>query len=432
MAGDERSLESRGAALAPDVRERIPVTSGSRAVLAEDTETPSTDAWGFSNVPKLLDFFKGTDHLRSDHVEEEQGAAYQSLTPGCIVWGHVCGGDAKSLTVDIKALVAYDLDGVPPTRWRFSVGPRVLGQCSVDPTRREFAHWAASPVVALVREVRPSGQAFQVVLSMRETDIPSYTRLFPPRDLTQCGPWLGKGPNAPPRAPRPDVLRDAGASASIHSIPYMDWLELDNDFHSLHCAPGMRMTYGVKEGWSVYRGWAHRGDKAETSEVDRLLHDGVKPATRTAWAIDSTKRGRFYYEKHDYDTAIKLCEQAMELDATHVPTYTLRGAAFAKKRKYGEACRDFRVAVKLDPSNEHARKYLHRIEKEHPTAAGKVSMLSGPGRVDVCKTSSFDVKRESPDEMKAQLEREIAEEVAEREKKRARSEKDRGRKKGYR
>jgi hypothetical protein len=34
--------------------------------------------------------------------------------------------------------------------------------------------------------------------------------------------------------------------------------------------------------------------------------------------------------------------------------------------------------------------------------------------------------------MKAQLEREIAEEVAEREKKRARSEKDRGRKKGYR
>ena len=67
MAGDERSLESRGAALAPDVRERIPVTSGSRAVLAEDTETPSTDAWGFSNVPKLLDFFKGTDHLRSDH-----------------------------------------------------------------------------------------------------------------------------------------------------------------------------------------------------------------------------------------------------------------------------------------------------------------------------------------------------------------------------
>ena len=170
----------------------------------------------------------------------------------------------------------------------------------MDPTRREFAHWAASPVVALVREVRPSGQAFQVVLSMRETDIPSYTRLFPPRDLTQCGPWLGKGPNAPPRAPRPDVLRDAGASASIHSIPYMDWLELDNDFHSLHCAPGMRMTYGVKEGWSVYRGWAHRGDKAETSEVDRLLH-----AVRVAGLI--APRGGVFITKNTTTTPRSSC-----------------------------------------------------------------------------------------------------------------------------
>ena len=431
MAGDERSLESQIAALPPDVRERILVTSGARAVMAEDTGPPNTDVWGFSNLPKLLDFYKEED-LSSGQAEEEQDG-YHALTPGCIVWGRVCACDNSQhkITVDIKAVVAYHLDGVPPKRWRFSDRERVLGQCSLDPKKNELAareYPAASPVVAIVLQARP-GQK-QIVLSLRETDIKSYARLFPRRDLEQTGPWLGKGPKEPPAPPNPDVLRKNGATSYVSSISYMEWLQRDPDFQSLHSAPAMQKAYGIQEGWSVSRGWTHRGDKAASASIDRLLTDDIKPATRTAWAIDSTRRGRTYYEKHEYDTAIKLCEQAMELDATHVPTYTLRGAAFAKKRKYGDACRDFRVAIKLDPQNEHAKKYLARIEKEHPQAAGKVSMMGGAGRPRT-NSRDDDLKRESPDEAPpsrlskdTQLERELEAEVQrERERKRARLEK---------
>ena len=103
-------------------------------------------------------------------------------------------------------------------------------------------------------------------------------------------------------------------------------------------------------------------------------------ATRAAWAVDTVRRARACHEKQDYDAAIKFCEQAMDLDASYVASYTLRGAALAKKRKYGDACRDFRTALKLDPANENARRYLEKVEKEHPQSSGKVSMMGGSGR----------------------------------------------------
>ena len=111
-----------------------------------------------------------------------------------------------------------------------------------------------------------------------------------------------------------------------------------------------------------------------------MLQNDIKPATRAAWAVDTVRRARACHEKQDYDAAIKFCEQAMDLDASYVASYTLRGAALAKKRKYGDACRDFRTALKLDPANENARRYLEKVEKEHPQSSGKVSMMGGSGR----------------------------------------------------
>ena len=182
---------------------------------------------------------------------------------------------------------------------------------------------------------------------------------------------------APPPPPDPKALRARAQRGDARS--FTDWLARDPDFHSLHAAPAMARAYGIQEGWSVSRGWTHRGDPAAAA-VDGMLQNDIKPATRAAWAVDTVRRARACHEKQDYDAAIKFCEQAMDLDASYVASYTLRGAALAKKRKYGDACRDFRTALKLDPANENARRYLEKVEKEHPQSSGKVSMMGGSGR----------------------------------------------------
>ena len=79
------------------------------------------------------------------------------------------------------------------------------------------------------------------------------------------------------------------------------------------------------------RGWTHRGDPAAAAAVDGMLQNDIKPATRAAWAVDTVRRARACYEKQDFDAAIKFCEQAMDLDASYVASYTLRGAALASE-----------------------------------------------------------------------------------------------------
>lgn len=428
MAGDERSVEEIVRQLDPDVLERIMVTAGVRS---GDDEPPDLNAWGFARtVPSLMGFYKGAD-LRAEPGAPEHGA-YAHLTPGSIVWGHVVKSAAKHVEIEIEAVVAYDLEGVAPKRWRFPEGDRVVASCSVAEPN---ALSAGAPVRAFVLEVRPGSS--QVYLTMREADLPGENRLWPPRSTRDSGPRLGKAPDAPPPPPDPKALR---AARRGDATSFTDWLARDPDFHSLHAAPAMQRAYGIQEGWSVSRGWTHRGDPAAAAAVDGMLQNDIKPATRAAWAVDTVRRARACYEKQDYDAAIKFCEQAMDLDASYVASYTLRGAALAKKRKYGDACRDFRTALKLDPANDNARRYLERIEKEHPQSSGKVSMMGGSGRPGVSGdaaerrdgTGKASPERDSDvgpsARYKEALEREIAAEVErERERRREKRERDDGR-----
>ena len=426
MAGDERSVEEIVRQLDPDVLERIMVTAGVRS---GDDDPPDFNAWGFARtVPSLMDFYKGAD-LRAEPGALEHGA-YAHLTPGSIVWGHVVKSAAKHVEIEIEAVVAYDLEGVAPKRWRFPQGDRVVASCSVAEPN---ALSAGAPVQAFVLEVRPGSS--QVYLTMRAADLPDATRLWPPRTSVR-NPRLGKAPDAPPTPPDPKALR---AARRGDATSFTEWLARDPDFHSLHAAPAMQRAYGIQEGWSVSRGWTHRGDPAAAAAVDGMLQNDIKPATRAAWAVDTVRRARACYEKQDFDAAIKFCEQAMDLDASYVASYTLRGAALAKKRKYGDACRDFRTVLKLDPANDNARRYLERIEKEHPQSSGKVSMMSGSGRPSVSSrtdredgTQKASPERDSDVEPSARykdaLEREIAAEVErERERKREKRKRDDGR-----
>ena len=429
MAGDERSVEEIVRQLDPDVLERIMVTAGVRS---GDDEPPDFNAWGFARtVPSLMDFYKGAD-LRAEPGAPEHGA-YAHLTPGSIVWGHVVKSAAKHVEIEIEAVVAYDLEGVAPKRWRFPEGDRVVASCSVAEPN---ALPAGAPAQAFVLEVRPGSS--QVYLTMRDADLPDANRLWPSRSSrdSRSGPRLGKAPEAPPPLPDPKALR---AARRGDARSFTDWLARDPDFHSLHAAPAMARAYGIQEGWSVSRGWTHRGDPAAAAAVDGMLQNDIKPATRAAWAVDTVRRARACYEKQDYDAAIKFCEQAMDLDASYVASYTLRGAALAKKRKYGDACRDFRTALKLDPANENARRYLEKVEKEHPQSSGKVSMMGGSGRPGgsprleredgrAKASPEPDAHAEPSARYKDALEREIAAEVErERERRREKRERDDGR-----
>ena len=429
MAGDERSVEEIVRQLDPDVLERIMVTAGVRS---GDDEPPDFNAWGFARtVPSLMDFYKGAD-LRAEPGAPEHGA-YAHLTPGSIVWGHVVKSAAKHVEIEIEAVVAYDLEGVAPKRWRFPEGDRVVASCSVAEPN---ALPAGAPAQAFVLEVRPGSS--QVYLTMRDADLPDANRLWPSRSSrdSRSGPRLGKAPEAPPPLPDPkaQARRAQRRREVVHGLARAR-PRLPQPARGPGHGARVRHTGGVVR---VARVDAPRRPAAAAA-VDGMLQNDIKPATRAAWAVDTVRRARACHEKQDYDAAIKFCEQAMDLDASYVASYTLRGAALAKKRKYGDACRDFRTALKLDPANENARRYLEKVEKEHPQSSGKVSMMGGSGRPGgsprleredgrAKASTEPDAHAEPSARYKDALEREIAAEVErERERRREKRERDDGR-----
>ncbi|KAF7825697.1 Tetratricopeptide repeat protein 1 [Senna tora] len=70
-----------------------------------------------------------------------------------------------------------------------------------------------------------------------------------------------------------------------------------------------------------------------------------------------------------YDSTIKECTKAIELNPVYVKAMIRRGEAHEKLENYEEAIADMKKILEIDPSNDQARKTIRRLE---PLAAEKM------------------------------------------------------------
>jgi tetratricopeptide (TPR) repeat protein len=99
--------------------------------------------------------------------------------------------------------------------------------------------------------------------------------------------------------------------------------------------------------------------KAFVAEARRL----VNPQT----AADFKNAGSYHLDQKRYDQAIEAFSRAIALAPSDPDTYVLRGSAFAKKKAYLTALRDYTEALKLNPKYAwayHNRADLYRLRHQ--------------------------------------------------------------------
>jgi len=78
------------------------------------------------------------------------------------------------------------------------------------------------------------------------------------------------------------------------------------------------------------------------------------PLVRQTEAIAYIKRGMAWFEKNDYEQAIKEFNEAIRLDPKYALAYWNRGKAWLAKSDYDQAILDYGRAIQLDPTDASA------------------------------------------------------------------------------
>jgi tetratricopeptide (TPR) repeat protein len=76
----------------------------------------------------------------------------------------------------------------------------------------------------------------------------------------------------------------------------------------------------------------------------------------------------------NYETAIELCNAALNFLPDSVEAFVCRGASYANINKHEKAVKDFEMALQLDPLNQNANQYLKKIK-------GKDQRVSTPNSI---------------------------------------------------
>jgi tetratricopeptide (TPR) repeat protein/Zn-dependent protease len=82
------------------------------------------------------------------------------------------------------------------------------------------------------------------------------------------------------------------------------------------------------------------------------------------WYHDYFRRGRMYYDKGDFDAAIRNFNAAIILAGTSAASYKNRGLCYQRKGDRGRALADFNKAVEVEPDEHGAHKHRAELHAE--------------------------------------------------------------------
>jgi tetratricopeptide (TPR) repeat protein len=110
---------------------------------------------------------------------------------------------------------------------------------------------------------------------------------------------------------------------------------------------------------------SYQGNSGSVEDLECRIILGAKPHLKLADIADYThsieldpkcarcyyNRGSAYFEKEEYDAAIKDFDRALELDPKYGDAYYMRADIKAKNKQYEAAVKDIQKAIELDPNN---------------------------------------------------------------------------------
>jgi stress-induced-phosphoprotein 1 len=79
-------------------------------------------------------------------------------------------------------------------------------------------------------------------------------------------------------------------------------------------------------------------------------------------AETTISKGQEKYKQGDYHGAIKLFEDAIDLDASNYKAYFSRAMCYAEMNQQKDALKDYTMSIKLSPENDRATLYYLRGE----------------------------------------------------------------------
>ena len=82
-----------------------------------------------------------------------------------------------------------------------------------------------------------------------------------------------------------------------------------------------------------------------------------------AWSMNRIKLGNEDNKKGRFDIALRWYDQAITIDPLHADAYVARGAAYANRKEYDKAMKDFNKALLLDSEVDNGRQYLINVKE---------------------------------------------------------------------
>jgi len=102
------------------------------------------------------------------------------------------------------------------------------------------------------------------------------------------------------------------------------------------------------------------------------LIDSTPKEPTLVLAIAHNNRGNAFFNKGDYNLAIKDFDSAIQLNPTYAKPFNNRGVAYQNKGDYDRAIRDFDEAIRLSPDFAHAfanRGKTYQMKHDYERAA---------------------------------------------------------------
>jgi tetratricopeptide (TPR) repeat protein len=120
----------------------------------------------------------------------------------------------------------------------------------------------------------------------------------------------------------------------------------------------LQITDTDKDPWTYITEGNDFFEKKDYDSAVKIYTKAIQLDPRFADAYYA--RGNARYDKKEYDKAIEDYNKAIELDPKDVDAYNGRGSAWYYKKKYDKAIEDFNKAIELDPKDALA--YSNRAE----------------------------------------------------------------------
>jgi tetratricopeptide (TPR) repeat protein len=125
----------------------------------------------------------------------------------------------------------------------------------------------------------------------------------------------------------------------------------------------LRLFDGHKEGWAV------KDDFVLSRDAPAYFTDRIRANPNDDFAYWS--RGNGWYDRGDYDNALKDYTECIRIHPRHAPYFNGRGNAWYAKKEYDKAIQDYDEAIRLDPKYATAfnnRGLAWRAKKEYDKA----------------------------------------------------------------